>query len=134
MRAVKRVAKRPQLLRLGQVQPAMKRISLIYLAVCSLSACDASRNADLMLDPAAAQQLIAAHADPDKALADKVKTALGLDAGQGPYGIEVTAADGTVDLWGTVDSTAARKRFVTTAAGVVGVRGLRDHIVVDPGA
>jgi osmotically-inducible protein OsmY len=100
----------------------------------TLAACEAQHNSDLMLDPMVAQQIVAAQADPDAALADKVKTALGLDAGQGAYGIEVTAADGTVDLWGTVDNTAARKRFVTTAAGVVGVRALRDHIQVDPGA
>jgi osmotically-inducible protein OsmY len=100
----------------------------------ALAACDASHNPELMLDPQMAQQLAAAQADPDRALAEKVKTALGLDAGQGPYGIEVTASDGTVDLWGTVDSNAARKRFATTTAGVVGVRALRNHLQVDPGA
>jgi osmotically-inducible protein OsmY len=99
-----------------------------------LAACDTSRDMDAAIDPLVAQQLVAARADPDKALAEKVKTALGLDAVPGMYGLEVTASDGAVDLWGTVDNSAARKRIVTTAAGVVGVRALRDHIQVDPGA
>ena len=42
--------------------------------------------------------------------------------------------DGKVDLCGTVDSTAARKRLATSAAGVIGVRALANHIAVDPGA
>ena len=105
----------------------------IALAV-ALTACDSPRDSESVLDPIVAQQLGASRSDPDKALAEKVKAALGVDTGQSPYGIEVTAADGMVDLWGTVDSSAARKRFATSAAGVVGVRALRDHIQVDPGA
>lgn len=117
----------------------MKRIPVIRAAAfaaiaLTLAACDASQDTDAAIDPAVAQQLVAARVDPDKALADKVKTALGLDAAQGAYGVEVTASDGTVQLWGTVDSTAVRKRFKVTAAGVVGVRALEDHIQVDPGA
>jgi osmotically-inducible protein OsmY len=63
-----------------------------------------------------------------------VKHALGLDTGAVPYGVEVTASDGRVELWGTVDSTAARKRIEITAAGVVGVKAIESHLQVDPGA
>ena len=117
----------------------MKRNPIIraaaYAAIAlTLAACDTSQNTEAVLDPSVAQQLVAARADPDRALAEKVKTALGLDTGQGAYGVEVTASDGTVQLWGIVDSTAVRKRFEVTAAGVVGVKALENWLVVDPGA
>jgi osmotically-inducible protein OsmY len=80
-----------------------------------------------------AQQLVAMRADPDKALADKVKKALGTDEGAA-YGVEVSATDGTVILWGKVDSSAERRRMATIAAGVVGVRTLINNVTLDPGA
>ncbi len=117
----------------------MKGLSTSGAVLCAaitltLAACDASRESEGAVDPLVAQQAFATRADPDRALAEKVKGALGLDSAPGMYGLEVTASDGAVDLWGTVDSSAARRRIVTTAAGVVGVRALRDHIQVDPGA
>jgi osmotically-inducible protein OsmY len=99
-----------------------------------LPACDGSHYSVVTLDATAARQLVAAQVDPDRALADKVKHALAVDTEPGAYGVEVTASDGAVDLWGTVDGSAARKRLATTAAGVVGVRALRDHLRIDPGA
>jgi osmotically-inducible protein OsmY len=51
-----------------------------------------------------------------------------------PYGVEVTAHDGHVELWGTVDSSGARRRLELTAAGVVGVRAVENRLQVDPGA
>jgi osmotically-inducible protein OsmY len=116
----------------------MNGITLIRAVVFAtaafvLTACDSTISSDGVLDPTVAQQVIAERADPDKALAEKVKKALGTEEGVA-YGIEVTATDGKVNLWGTVDSTTARKRLATTAAGVVGVRGLENHINVDPGA
>jgi len=99
-------------------------------AIASLiAACDAQPG----LDPEVAQQLAAARIDPDAALAAKVGKALGVN-GAAPYGVEVTASDGKVDLWGTVDSTAERKRFEVISAGVVGVRSVENHLRVDPGA
>jgi osmotically-inducible protein OsmY len=100
----------------------------------SLSACGASHGSDVAIDPVAAQQLVAEHADPDKALADKVKRALAVDVEPGAYGVEVTATDGRVQLWGKVESTAERKRFGLTAAGVVGVKALENRLEVDAGA
>lgn len=112
------------------------RLFLIPLLAAGLSACDDHALVDLALasDPVAAQQAVATRADPDAALAQKVERALGIETGSLPYGIEVTAGDGHVVLWGTVDSTAARKRLEITAAGVVGVRGVENHLQVDPGA
>ena len=48
--------------------------------------------------------------------------------------MEVTADDGRVRLWGTVDSNAVRKRLGLAAAGVVGVKSLENRLVGDPGA
>ena len=110
------------------------RAAAIAATAFTLTACDASRETDAAIEPAVAQQLLAARADPDKALAEKVERALGIETGSLPYGVEVTASDGKVQLWGTVDSTAVRKRFELTAAGVVGVKALENHIRVDPGA
>jgi osmotically-inducible protein OsmY len=115
----------------------MNRTTLIRAAASAaialtLAACD-SASSDGVLDPTVAQQVVAARANPDLALADKVRKALGAGAGAA-YGVDVTAADGTVVLWGTVDSTSERKRLATTAAGVVGVHALRDNLKVDSGA
>jgi osmotically-inducible protein OsmY len=95
-----------------------------------LAACDFSQH----VDPGVEAHPSIAWADPDQALADKVKKALGFDAQPGIYGIEVTAANGTVQLWGTVESSAKRKRIEVTTAGVVGVRAVDSRLAVDPGA
>ena len=110
------------------------RTAAIAAMAFTLAACDASHETDAAVEPAVAQQLLAARADPDKALAEKVERALGIDTGSVPYGVEVTASDGRVQLWGTVDSTAVRKRLGLAAAGVVGVKALENRLVVDPGA
>jgi osmotically-inducible protein OsmY len=101
-------------------------VSILFL----LAACEAQSG----MDPLVAQEISIARADPDAALAKKVEKALGVEDGSLPYGVEVTAADGKVELWGTVDSTAARRRFELIAAGVVGVKAIQSHLQVDPGA
>jgi len=116
----------------------MKHYSVIYPAVLTaialtLSACDSPNGSESLIDPSVAQQIVAERDNPDMALAQKVRKALGTGEGAA-YDVDVTAADGTVALWGTVDSSAERKRLETTAAGVVGVRALRDNLKIDPGA
>jgi len=106
------------------------RAVLVVSIVYQLSGCDSQPG----LEPAVAQQVASAAIDPDAALARKVEKALGIETGAMPYGIDVTATDGKVELWGTVDSTAARRRFELTAAGVVGVKAIESHLKVDPGA
>ena len=110
----------------------MKNIRIIGIAAITLliAACDAHPG----LDPEVAQAVSAARIDPDGALASKVEKALGLDTGALPYGVEVTASDGKVELWGTVNGSAERKRFELIAAGVVGVRAVKNHLRVDAGA
>jgi osmotically-inducible protein OsmY len=119
----------------------MKRFSISRIAGLAaiaagpllLAACDAATSPEGLIEPTIAQQLVAERADPDKALADKVKKALGTSEGAA-YGVEVSATEGTVILWGEVDSTSERKRIATTAAGVVGVHALVNNLTVDPGA
>lgn len=113
----------------------MKPIGIIRAAVIAalllgVAACEVSHQ----VDPAVEAHLEAIRGNPDQALTDKVKKALGLDAQPGIYGIEVTVTKGTVQLWGTVESTAERKRVEVTTAGVVGVRAVDSRLAVDPGA
>ena len=104
-------------------------VSILFL----LAACNAPQG-DLSIEPAVAQQRYDARHNPDKALADRVKKALETDSQLASQGIEVTATNGTVQLWGLVDSTRARQRVERTAAGVVGVRGVDSRLKLDPGA
>jgi osmotically-inducible protein OsmY len=99
-------------------------VSIVFL----LAACDAQPG----LEPVVAQELANARIDPDAALARKVEKALGNSAEGMPYAVEVTATDGKVQLWGSLDSTSARKRIELTAAGVVGVRAVESHLQVNP--
>ncbi|HLX80750.1 MAG TPA: BON domain-containing protein [Burkholderiales bacterium] len=103
------------------------------LAAIVLAACDSPSSSESVIDPSMAQQIAAERVNPDMALAQKVRKALGTGEGAA-YSVDVTAADGNIVLWGTVDSLAERKRLETTAAGVVGVRALRDNLKIDPGA
>lgn len=86
------------------------------------------------VDPRVAQERVIKSEDRDVALAQKVKRSLVGDVLPDPYGIEVTARDGVVRLHGAVYNEGERKRLEVTAAGVVGVRGVENHIVIDPGA
>lgn len=101
-------------------------VSIVFL----IAACDAYSPVESIFP----QEFALAKTDPDAALADKVEKALGTDDAPLAFGVEVTARDGKVELWGTVDSHAARKRFELIAAGVVGVKSLENHLKVDPGA
>jgi osmotically-inducible protein OsmY len=108
-----------------------KQKTLLFVtAVFLIAGCDAHTSVESVVP----REVAAARIDSDAALARKVEKALGVDEGNLPYGVEVTATGGKVELWGKVDSNAARKRFGVIAAGVVGVRAIENHIEVDPGA
>jgi osmotically-inducible protein OsmY len=108
--------------------------SVIHLALAATFVVLAGCNAPPDVMPEVAQERVAARADPDDALTQQVEKALGIETGSMPYGVEVTAKDGRVVLWGTVASTATRRRLELSAAGVVGVRAVENRLVVDPGA
>jgi osmotically-inducible protein OsmY len=102
---------------------AVLTVSIMY----QLAACDAHSG----VDPVVAQEIALARTDPDAALAEKVERALG-DIAPLALGIDVTAENGRVELWGTVESEATRKRMEILAAGVVGVKALTSRLRVDP--
>jgi osmotically-inducible protein OsmY len=108
---------------------ALLVVSIVFL----LAACDDGKDVTRSVEQAVAKELLTP-VDPDRQLADKVEKALGTDNGAVPYGIEVTVTSGRVELWGTVDSNALRKRIEITTAGVVGVKAIESHLQVDPGA
>lgn len=74
-------------------------------------------------------------ADPkaggDGALAAKVKAAIVATPGLKFMAMDVRAADGKVTLFGTADNDAQRRQAETVAAGVAGVKSVKNelHIV-----
>jgi len=111
----------------------LARAAVLATIAVSIAACDKQDETVRSFEVAVAKEILAPKVDPDKALTEKVKEALGISEGPA-YGVEVTVTDGRVTLFGAVDNSAERKRFEIIAAGVVGVRAVENRIVVDPGA
>jgi len=87
--------------------------------------------------PAPASQAKAPEApkpDPNQELAARVKKALEGAAKIQAAGIDVTAADGRVSLWGTAATAAERKRAESVASRVDGVRSVDNQIKVVKGS
>ena len=80
--------------------------------------------------PAAAAE--APKPDPNKELAQRVKKALEGEAKIQAAGIDVTAADGKVTLWGTTTTAAERNRAAQVASKVEGVTGVDNQLKVRP--
>ena len=72
--------------------------------------------------------------DPNKELADRVKRALTDDAKIQAAGIDVTANDGTVTLWGTAATAAEKNRAAQAARKVDGVKAVENKIAVVKGS
>jgi hyperosmotically inducible periplasmic protein len=72
--------------------------------------------------------------DPNKELAARVKRALEGEAKIQAAGIDVTAADGKVTLWGTAASAAERGRAASVARKVEGVSAVDNQIKVVKGS
>ena len=72
--------------------------------------------------------------DPNKALAQRVKRALEEEAKVQAAGIDVTAKDGAVTLWGTAATEAERKRAAQAASKVEGVTSVDNRIAVVKGS
>ena len=73
-------------------------------------------------------------ADPNKELAERVKRALEGEAKIQAAGIDVTAADGTVTLWGTAATAAERERAARAAGKIEGVKSVANKIAVVKGS
>jgi len=72
--------------------------------------------------------------DPNKELADRVKRALEGEARIQAAGIDVTAKDGRVTLWGTTTTAAERRRAEAAAKKVEGVSAVDNQLKVVKGS
>jgi CubicO group peptidase (beta-lactamase class C family) len=82
--------------------------------------------------PPAAKAPEAQKADPNKELAARVKRAV---EEQGKLaGIDVTASDGKVTLWGTTGNAAERQRAAGIASKVDGVKSVENNLKVVKGS
>src|ERR1043165_2056416 len=71
--------------------------------------------------------------DPNKELAARVKKALEQDAKIQAAGIDVTAQNGAVTLWGTAATQGERNRAAAAASKVDGVSSVDNRIAVVKG-
>ena len=115
---------------------------LIAACLAGLAACDTST---IYKQPAAqasagAAQARAAEAkeapklDANEVLAARVKLALEKREKILAAAIDVTAADGTITLWGTAASAAERSRAAKLASSVEGVKSVENRIAVVKGS
>jgi outer membrane biosynthesis protein TonB len=72
--------------------------------------------------------------DPNKELAARVKRALMYDSKIQGAGIDVTAANGTVTLWGTAATQSERNRAGAAAAKVDGVKTVENKLAIVKGS
>ena len=72
--------------------------------------------------------------DPNKELAARVKRALEGEAKIQAAGIDVTASDGKVTLWGTTTTAAERRRAEAAAKKVEGVTTVDNQLKVVKGS
>jgi osmotically-inducible protein OsmY len=70
----------------------------------------------------------------DSAIRDKVMAKLRNERWARPALISVTVCEGTVDLWGIVESQAERKAVHVLAEVTPGVRAVNDNLMIRPAA
>src|SRR4051812_21085534 len=119
------------------------KTTLIVLCPAGLPACDPPQTKKTLasvpagLPPAAAATAAVAPApvlDPNEVLAARVRR--GLDAEKNPEtgGIDVTAFEGNITLWGTTHTRSERKRAERAAAKIEGVKAVDNRIAVVKGS
>jgi osmotically-inducible protein OsmY len=72
--------------------------------------------------------------DENKVLAGKVKSALGADPALKMLAIDAGATDGVVTLYGTADNRRNRDKAAKVAAGVPGVKSVKNELVIVAGS
>ncbi|MDQ5848173.1 MAG: BON domain-containing protein, partial [Pseudomonadota bacterium] len=82
--------------------------------------------------PPAAKAPEAQKTDPNKELAARVKRAVEEEGKL--QGIDVTASDGKVTLWGTTANAAERQRAASVASKVDGVKSVENNLKVVKGS
>ncbi|HEX9674295.1 MAG TPA: BON domain-containing protein [Burkholderiales bacterium] len=83
---------------------------------------------------AAKQAAVAARAAADKALAGRVKAALVAERNLNAHGIDVTAKDGAVTLFGTAETRLRRDMAEKIAARVDGVKSVENKLAIVAGS
>ena len=123
------------------------KLAAIALSAASLAGCDAlsmSQKKQAASQPTS-QPLTATAAAPKDAKADpriepnlvlaaRVKQALQSEAKVVAAGIDVTAADGVVTLWGTTTTDDEKSRAGKVASSVDGVKSVENRIAVIKGS
>ena len=82
----------------------------------------------------AAKQAADEKAAADSALAGKVKAAIVATPGLKDLALDVRSSDGAVTLFGTVDTDAQRRQAEKVAAGVPGVKSVKDELKIVKGS
>jgi len=72
--------------------------------------------------------------DENKALASKVKSALGGDPALKFLAIDAVASDGAVTLYGTANTRALREKAARVASSVPGVKSVKNELVIVAGS
>ena len=85
-------------------------------------------------DAAPAENKPRSRSEGDRALARRVKDALLAKPDLKAHGIDITADNGVVTLFGTADSLANRKMAGDIASGIEGVRSVENKLVVASGS
>jgi osmotically-inducible protein OsmY len=83
---------------------------------------------------AAKQAAVATRAAADRELAGRVKAALVAERGLNAHGIDVTAKDGAVTLYGTAETRLRRDMAEKIAARVDGVKSVENKLAVVAGS
>lgn len=83
---------------------------------------------------AARQAAVAARAAADKELAGRVKAALVAERNLNAHGIDVTAKDGAVTLYGTAETRVRRDMAENIAARVDGVKSVENKLAIVAGS
>jgi hypothetical protein len=91
-------------------------------------------NQDAGKAEAARQAAVAARAAADKELAGRVKSALVGERNLNAHGIDVTAKDGVVTLYGTAETRMRRDMAEKIAARVDGVKSVENKLAIVAGS
>jgi hyperosmotically inducible periplasmic protein len=140
-------ARHDRLLAFFHAKEAVMKYLLTLLATAALAACSdqtpppAAKKAEIVTPapvvaeaPKPAPKAEEPKPDPNKELAARVKRALMDDGKIQGAGIDVTAANGAVTLWGTAATQSERNRAGATAAKVQGVTTVENKLAIVKGS
>ena len=120
------------------------KLTVALMALC-VAACDSTQTQKKLasvsggLPSANASTPVAAVAaapalDPNEVLAARVRQALDTQKNLETGGIDVTAFEGAITLWGTISTDSQRKRAEAAAAKIEGVKSVDNRIAVVKGS